>query len=175
MTRKEQEDQEQLEWMRKWKERRKGKRDVRKKSLFYKALRRLGIIKDYEEDIRIKMEMCERARKANVCPEDCDICAWSTKGGVDYNGYITTGRNNRKPSEVSAKNQSWIPCSERFPDGDRYILVSFENSTMPDIARYEENDEGGTFYPGDDEKSYSSYGFFVDAWMPLPEPYREGE
>lgn len=105
MTRQEQEDQEQLEWMRKWKERRKGKRDVRKKSLFYKALRRLGIIKDYEEDIRIKMEMCERARKANVCPEDCDICAWSTKGGVDYNGYITTGRNNRKPSEVSAKNQ----------------------------------------------------------------------
>ena len=44
---------------------------------------------------------------------------------------------------------------------------------MPDIARYEENDEGGTFYPGDDEKSYSSYGFFVNAWMPLPKPYKE--
>lgn len=70
-------------------------------------------------------------------------------------------------------DQSWIPCSERFPDDDRYILVSFENSTMPDIARYEENDEGGTFYPGDDEKSYSSYGLFVNAWMPLPESYRE--
>ena len=40
---------------------------------------------------------------------------------------------------------------------------------------YEENDEGGTFYPGDDEKSYSSYGIFVNAWMPLPEPYKEGE
>lgn len=49
----------------------------------------------------------------------------------------------------------------------------FENYTMPDIARYEENDEGGTFYPGDDEKPYSSYGIFVNAWMPLPEPYRE--
>ena len=105
MTRKEQEDQEQLEWLRKWEERRKEKIDVRKKPLFYKVLRKLGIIKDYEEDIRTRMEMCERARKANVCPEDCDICAWSTKGGVDYNGYITTGRNNRKPSEVSAKNQ----------------------------------------------------------------------
>lgn len=34
-------------------------------------------------------------------------------------------------------DQSWIPCSERFPDNDRYILVSFENSTLPDIARYE--------------------------------------
>lgn len=27
------------------------------------------------------------------------------KGGIDYNGYIATGRNNRKPSEVSKKNQ----------------------------------------------------------------------
>ena len=66
-----------------------------------------------------------------------------------------------------------IPCSERLPEDESYILVSFENSTMPDIARYEENDEGGTFYPGDDEKSYSSYGFFINAWMPLPKPYRE--
>ena len=87
MTRKEQEDQEQLEWLRKWKERRKGKIDVRKRSLFYKVLRKLGIIKDYEEDIRIKMEMCERAIKANVCPEDCDICAWDTKGGVSYENH----------------------------------------------------------------------------------------
>ena len=68
-----------------------------------------------------------------------------------------------------------IPISERLPEDESYILVSFKNSTMPDIARYEENDEGGTFYPGDDEKSYSSYGFFVNAWMPLPELYREGE
>lgn len=67
----------------------------------------------------------------------------------------------------------WIPISERLPEDESYILVSFENASMPDIARYEENDEGGTFYPGDDEKSYSSYGFFVNAWMPLPEPYRE--
>ena len=67
----------------------------------------------------------------------------------------------------------WIPISARLPEDESYILVSFENASMPDIARYEENDEGGTFYPGDDEKSYSSYGIFVNAWMPLPEPYRE--
>ena len=73
------------------------------------------------------------------------------------------------------KETQWIPCSERLPEDESYILVSFENSTMPDIARYEENDEGGTFYPGDDEKSYSSYGFFVNAWRPLPESYREEE
>ena len=71
------------------------------------------------------------------------------------------------------KIMDWIPISERLPEDEIYILVSFENATMPDIARYEENDEGGTFYPGDDEKSYSSYGIFVNAWMPLPKPYRE--
>ena len=79
-------------------------------------------------------------------------------------------RRDAKDTNVPGK---WIPCSERLPEDESYILVSFENSTMPDIARYEENDEGGTFYPGDDEKSYSSYGFFVNAWMPLPKPYRE--
>lgn len=73
---------------------------------------------------------------------------------------------------IALQSQKWIPCSERLPEDESYILVSFENSTMPDIARYEGNDEGGTFYPGDDEKSYQSYGFFVNAWMPLPEPYK---
>lgn len=73
------------------------------------------------------------------------------------------------------KETQWIPCSENMPEDENYILVSFENSTMPDIARYEENDEGGTFYPGDDEKSYSSYGLIVNAWMPLPEPYRQND
>ena len=69
----------------------------------------------------------------------------------------------------------WISISERVPDEGEYILVSFENFTLPDIARYEEDEEGGAFYPGDEEKSYISYGLIVNAWMPLPEPYREGK
>ena len=73
------------------------------------------------------------------------------------------------------KETQWIPISERLPEDESYILVSFKNSTMPDIARYEENGGGGTFYPGDDEKPYSSYGIFVNAWMPLPKLYREEE
>ena len=35
----------------------------------------------------------------------------------------------------------WIPISEQLPEDESYIIVSFENATMPDIARYEENDE----------------------------------
>lgn len=54
-----------------------------------------------------------------------------------------------------------------------YVLVSFDNFYNADIARYEENEDGGAFYPGDDDKSYLSYGLFVNAWMPLPVPYKK--
>lgn len=69
--------------------------------------------------------------------------------------------------------QRWIPVSERLPDADKYILVSFENFTILDIGRYETDKDGsGAFYPGNDDKSYVEYGLFVNAWMPMPEPYR---
>lgn len=54
--------------------------------------------------------------------------------------------------ELVERKSDWIPISERLPDTDEYVLLSFENYTMAAIGRYEENDEGGTFYPGDDEK-----------------------
>lgn len=62
----------------------------------------------------------------------------------------------------------WIPIDERQPETDTYILVSFENCNMPDIARYEED----TFYPGDEEKSYKSFGLIVNAWRPLPDNWK---
>lgn len=80
-------------------------------------------------------------------------------------------REDAKDTNVPGK---WIPCSERLPEDESYILVSFENATMPDIARYEENDEGGTFYPGDDEKSYSSYGFFCKCLDAITEAIQGG-
>lgn len=73
-----------------------------------------------------------------------------------------------------ALTSRWIPCSERLPENDKYIMVSFENSSLPDIARYEEDTAGGAFYSRDDDKSYVSYGLFVNAWMQLPKQYKEG-
>lgn len=69
----------------------------------------------------------------------------------------------------------WIPCSERLPEEEEYILLSFANYTGLDIGRYENDGENDKFYPGDDEETYASYGLIVNAWMPLPEPYREEE
>ena len=60
---------------------------MRKESLIHKILRKFGFIKDIEDDRKLKMEMCKRVIKANVCPEDCDMCAWDTKGGVSYDNH----------------------------------------------------------------------------------------
>lgn len=75
---------------------------------------------------------------------------------------------------VLVKHVKWIPVEERLPDMDLYVLVSFENFNLPDIGRYESNKNGGLFYSGDDDKSYAQCGLRVNAWMPLPEPYRAG-
>ena len=81
----------------------------------------------------------------------------------------------RKKAIERLESTNWIPVSERLPDPDKYILVSFENYVLPDIGRYEaDEDGGGAFYPGDEDRSYTSFGLFVNAWMPLPEPYKEG-
>lgn len=76
-------------------------------------------------------------------------------------------------NRILEQESGWIPVDEQIPNTDKYILVSFENFTIPDIGRYETDEDGnGAFYPGDDDKSYVKYGLFVNAWMPLPEPYR---
>ena len=76
--------------------------------------------------------------------------------------------------EEDEKENGWIPIEERLPETDDYILVSFSNYTLPDIGRYEaDKDGGGAFCPGDEERGYASFGLFVNAWMPLPEPYKE--
>lgn len=73
------------------------------------------------------------------------------------------------------EEHSWIPVEERLPDEDEYVLISFENFTLPAIGRYEINDKGdGAWYLGgcDEEDTCISEGLFVNAWIPLPKAYR---
>lgn len=71
------------------------------------------------------------------------------------------------------ERQQWIPVTEKLPEPETYILVSFDNFALPDIATYRVDDDGsGAFYVGDLDCTYLSVGLFVNAWMPLPEPYK---
>ena len=66
--------------------------------------------------------------------------------------------------------QQWIPCSERLPEGGRVVLVTekggfirhCEYANYCDFQEFQTVEEGLTVHD-------------VIAWMPLPEPYQEGE
>ena len=67
----------------------------------------------------------------------------------------------------------WIPIAERLPETDDYILISFENFNVPQVGRYEADEDGGReFYPGDEDFTYKSIDLYVNAWMPLPQPWK---
>ena len=71
-------------------------------------------------------------------------------------------------------NNGWIPLGKGLPACGKYILLSFENFSVPQVGRYEEDENGeGNFYIVDEEKSCMSQDLFVNAWQSLPEPYQE--
>lgn len=66
-------------------------------------------------------------------------------------------------SESTEAERRWIPVSERLPEEDACYLVttSGTNNDIIDIAYYTE----GIWHKASR----------IKAWMPLPEPYKEGE
>lgn len=75
-------------------------------------------------------------------------------------------------------NRTWIPTEHEVPPNNDYVLLSFENFTVPMVGRYEQDDKGnGCWYLGDcdEEDTCLANDLFVNAWMPLPEPYDMGK
>ena len=61
---------------------------------------------------------------------------------------------------IKVLKNRWHDINEELPEPGEYVLVSFENEglTLPDIGRYETEDDGiRAFYPGDDDASYASF------------------
>lgn len=59
--------------------------------------------------------------------------------------------------------EKWVSVDERYPDNDRYILLSFENFTVPQIGRYEDNN----FYVGNDMVPLIKQDLYVNAWKEI--------
>lgn len=80
-------------------------------------------------------------------------------------------RNQRKRLE-----SGWIPVTERLPENGDYVLMSFENFPLASTGYYVGNKEtGGNWYLANwiDEYTCLANDLFVNAWMPLPKPYKE--
>jgi hypothetical protein len=87
----------------------------------------------------------------------------------------------RFDTELEAANfnycNNWHPIDLDLPDMNSegvsdYILLSFENFTIPEVGRFEVDKDGnGAFYVGDDDKPCSHYNLLVNAWRPIPKRY----
>lgn len=67
---------------------------------------------------------------------------------------------------------SWRKA-DKPPKGGEYVLLSFENYGLPMIGCYLQEEDGGAYYAGDDDIPLISHGLVVNAWMRLPQCYRE--
>ena len=86
--------------------------------------------------------------------------------------FIELAKQLKAGGENISSNE-WIPISERLPNPETYVLLSFENFSIPVIGRYEQDKDGGAFYAGAQDDTLTSQDMYVNAWMPLPEPYKE--
>lgn len=68
--------------------------------------------------------------------------------------------------ENAVEESRWIPCSERLPENAMNVIAQFSSGTVTEL-RYAGN---GIF-----EGIYDYSTKVIIAWMPLPEPYKEGE
>ena len=82
----------------------------------------------------------------------------------------------------------WIPCSERVPDEDHHIVNGIYRSDIVfvTVVNHDADDDTFTDMALSRDCKWQLYHFNdgdadipewceVTAWMPLPEPYREGE
>lgn len=103
------------------------------------------------------------------------IWATGTKKVSVIGNVLEDTKGNRLESHTVSE-PGWIPVTERLPENDSYVLMSFENFSLPLVGRYVDDEElGGAWYLGDciDEDTCLANDLFVNAWMPLPKPYRE--
>ena len=75
-------------------------------------------------------------------------------------------------------SNKWIQFNEddeaTFPKPGKYILLSFSNLMIPAVGEYRQTEDGGgNFFLADSDDPLVKIGIFVNAWMPLPECYKE--
>lgn len=85
-----------------------------------------------------------------------------------------TNEEEKRATIEKLNSMSWIPA-DKPPKNDDYILLSFENFSGLLTGRYDTDEDGnGAYYLGDccKEDTCTANNLFVNAWMPLPEPYK---
>ena len=98
--------------------------------------------------------------------------AFAVRECIDIVEEIVKQEAEKFGTDTNVGSNGWIPVEEELPETDKYILLSFSNFSIPCVGRYEEDENGGAFYIGDETESCVKQDMFVNAWMNLPTPYQ---
>lgn len=66
----------------------------------------------------------------------------------------------------------WIPVSEQLPEGEQKVLFSTKTGRVH-LGRYHNDNSVNQWYSSLDKMR--AWNNVVNAWMPLPEPYKDGK
>ena len=166
------------------------------------VVNRLGAYEDAEEEGRLFIVPCKPGDVIYEIVEvefpewDCYICGFIVQDvsakqvkyadeWADWDApYLYTDEKEARAKAEQLLRQRnrlksrWIPVTERLPENGDYVLMSFEKFPLASTGYYVGNKEtGGNWYLANwiDEYTCLANDLFVNAWMPLPEPYREDE
>lgn len=93
---------------------------------------------------------------------DVDI----TMYGIAIDDVLEIIDKYKAESEEQPKTGDWIPVSERLPEKDEWVLITFDN----DIEIALLDDDGWCYSSVGDDDWIAEHP--PVAWMPLPEPYK---
>ena len=105
-----------------------------------------------------------------------DKCGgWYVEEGTE-SGFIGTLKNLLATMPAIQPEPQWIPVSERLPETEEFVLASlsgkYRNTTFEhacEIADYADGEWCVYAYP---HMSAEKCEELIEAWMPLPEPYK---
>lgn len=98
--------------------------------------------------------------------EKCDCCQYNSMDNCEKELYFAEACCEIYNAPTVVTHPKWIPCSERLPEIGEYVLCSQDNGDVGEglLSDY------GSWLICYDQTLRGSY--WVNAWMPLPEPYK---
>ena len=146
-----------------------GDLDALKKEVVGMMINKADDLEEVEFEINSALaSVCEKIDNAPTV----EAFTKEDMAGAYNEGYACGSRENTRPQG------EWIPVSERLPDKNMPCLVSGGKLNLTQIAMYSdlmETIDHKIFYIGDYGKDdFRNITEFVNAWQPLPEPYKKG-
>jgi len=99
--------------------------------------------------------------------KDTDLQRWDSGCWIRYRMFTDMLKSTPTVEPSAEPDQKWIPCSKLLPKEGESAILRYSNGKISG-GRYIGNRVWYVDY-GDSDKTVS-----VTAWMPLPEPYKEG-